>query len=234
MNENELKHVGIIMDGNRRWARKNGLKSVLNGHEKGVNKFMEMCTWCLDRRIPYLSAYAFSTENWNRSEYEIDGLFAIMERFFADELSDCLEKGIRIVVAGDRSRLKEKQRKIVEQAEEKTKACDRLHVQIAISYGGRDELTRTMQRIAISIQEGVLTTKNITEKTIEANLDTVGIPMIDMIIRTGGNHRLSNFFIWQSAYAELYFTDTLWPDFTEDEFARFVNDYRTININLGK
>ena len=234
MDGNELKHVGVIMDGNRRWARKNKLQSVLNGHEKGVDKFMEICTWCLDHGIPYLTVYAFSTENWNRSEAEINGLFAIMERFFTNRLSDCLQRGIRIVVAGDRSRLNEKQRSIIEQAEEKTRQCSRLLAQIGISYGGRDELVRAMKKTAADIRAGRLTAEKITEEEISANLDSAGIPMIDMVIRTGGNHRLSNFFIWQSAYAEIYFTDTLWPDFSEKEFSEFVDDYKTVKINLGK
>lgn len=231
---NELTHVGVIMDGNRRWAKKLALKSVLSGHEQGVKKLMELCGWCLDRHIPFLSVYAFSTENWNRSQSEIDGLFLIMEKFFERELQSCLDKGIRIVVVGDRSRLKAQQRNIIQIAEEMTKDCNSLQVQIAISYGGRNELTRTFRKMLHSVQQGVLEASKITEEVVEEFLDTAGTPMIDMVIRTGGNHRLSNFFVWQTAYAEIYFSDTLWPEFTEQEFAKFVEEYQSISINMGK
>ena len=231
---NELTHVGVIMDGNRRWAKKLGLKSVLSGHEQGVRKLMELCSWCLDRHIPFLSVYAFSTENWNRSQSEIDGLFLIMEKFFERELQSCLDKGIRIVVVGDQSRLKAQQRNIIQIAEEMTRDCKLLQVQIAISYGGRNELTRTFQKMLQSVQQGVLEASKVTEEVVEEFLDTAGTPMIDMVIRTGGNHRLSNFFVWQTAYAEIYFSDTLWPEFTEQEFAKFVEEYQSIRINMGK
>ena len=231
---NELTHVGVIMDGNRRWAKKLGMKSVLIGHEQGVRKLMELCSWCLDRHISFLSVYAFSTENWNRSEAEISGLFLIMEKFFEKELQSCIDQGIRIVVVGDRSRLKEQQRNIIQLAEEKTKVCKSLQVQIAISYGGRNELTRAVRKMLDAVQQGTLRESSITEEVVQEFLDTAGTPMIDMVIRTGGYHRLSNFFVWQTAYSEIYFTDTLWPEFTEKEFADFIEKYQSIHINMGK
>lgn len=234
MNENKLNHVGVIMDGNRRWARKNGLKSVLMGHEKGVRKLMELCTWCLDKSIPYLSVYAFSTENWNRSQVEIEGLFAIMEKFFREEVGDCVEKGIRIKVVGNLQKLGEKQRKLITDAQKQTEGCKNLQVQIAISYGGRDEITRAFQKIAKKVEKGEVSPVGIDEKMIERSLDTAGAPLIDMVIRTGGNHRLSNFFTWQTAYFEIYFTDTLWPDFTKEEFHKYVEDYERVSINMGR
>ena len=201
MGENKLNHVGVIMDGNRRWAKKQGLKSVLMGHEKGVNKLMELCTWCLDKSVPYLSVYAFSTENWNRSQPEIEGLFAIMEKFFREELGT---------------------------------AYKNLVVQIAISYGGKDEITKSVRKIAEKLKLGEISSDDITEKTIESCLDTADIPSIDVVIRTGGNHRLSNFFTWQTAYSEIYFTDTLWPDFSREEFYQIVADYEGVSINRGR
>lgn len=232
--ENILRHVGVIMDGNRRWAKKNGLYSVLMGHEKGVRKLMELCTWCLERSIPYLSVYAFSTENWSRSQTEIDGLFALMEKFFRDEVGDCIEKGIKIKVVGDIARMGSKQQALIMEAEQQTRDCDMLTVQIAISYGGKDEIVRAVRKIVKSSEEGRLQVEDVNEELIEHYLDTNGAPLIDMVIRTGGNHRLSNFFTWQTAYSEIYFTDTLWPDFTQDEFLRFVRNYEHISINLGK
>lgn len=230
---NELRHIGVIMDGNRRWAREHGAATVLAGHEEGVYKFSELCTWCIDRGIPYLTVYAFSTENWNRSDREVEGLFSIMQRFFEEKLRDCLEKDIRIVVVGDRERLKPAYRSIVSQAEESTRRCGGLLIQIAISYGGRDELVRTARRLAEEVRRGELDPSDITEKTVEDRLDTAGVPMIDMVIRTGGNQRLSNFFIWQTAYSEIYFTDTLWPDFSEKELDGFIDRYRGTKINMG-
>lgn len=230
---NELKHIGVIMDGNRRWARSNGAKTVLAGHEKGVYKFSELCTWCIARGIPYLSVYAFSTENWNRSDYEVDGLFSIMQRFFEEKLQDCIDRDIRIAVVGDRDRLKPSYRDIVRMAEEKTRHCGSLLVHIAISYGGRDELARAARKLAEAVRRGELEPEDITEKTLEAHLDTAGVPMIDMVIRTGGNQRLSNFFVWQTAYSEIYFTETLWPDFSEAELDLFIDRYRGVQINMG-
>lgn len=230
---NELKHIGVIMDGNRRWAREHGKASVLAGHEEGVYRFSDLCTWCIERGIPYLSVYAFSTENWNRSDREVDGLFAIMQRFFEEKLGDCIERDIRISVVGDRERLKPAYRRIVQAAEEKTRECKTLLVQIAISYGGRDELTRAARKLSEAVCRGELAPEDITEQTVEAQLDTAGVPMIDMVIRTGGNRRLSNFFVWQTAYAELYFTDTLWPDFTAAELDAFIDEYRGVKINMG-
>ncbi len=231
---NDLTHIGVIMDGNRRWAKKNNCGTVLSGHEQGVEKFMELCTWCLNKEIPYLTVYAFSTENWNRSRYEIDGLFMIFEKFFRDRLGDCLERGIRIKTIGDKGRLKEKHREIIRQAEKKTENCGKLLVQVCLSYGGRDEIARAARKIAGSVLRGGLKEDSVTEETVEKNLDTAGTPMLDAIIRTGGNHRLSNFLIWQAAYAEIYFTDTLWPDFTESEFERILEEYRRTQINMGR
>lgn len=234
MGTNNLNHVGVIMDGNRRWAKKYGLKSVLMGHEKGVNKLMELCTWCLDRSIPYLSVYAFSTENWSRSQAEIEGLFAIMDKFFREELGDCIEKGIRIKVVGDTDRLGKRQQELIDDAQKQTAVCKNLVVQIAISYGGKNEITRAVRKIAKKLELGEVRSEDITEKMIESCLDTAEVPLIDMVIRTGGNHRLSNFFTWQTAYSEIYFTDTLWPDFSKEEFYQIVADYENISINMGR
>lgn len=233
MEANKVEHIGVIMDGNRRWANKNKLGSVLMGHEKGVRKLMELCDWCLEREIPYLSVYAFSTENWNRNSLEIDGLFRLMEKFFHEEVKNCIEKGIRIKVVGDHSMIKEKQRMIIANAQQDTMQCNNLTVQIALSYGGRNEIKRAMQKIVKAAEENKLRDDDITENVIEKYLDTAGIPMIDMVIRTGGNHRLSNFFPWQSAYAELYFTDTLWPEFSKKEFMDFIDNFENVIINHG-
>lgn len=234
MEKNKVEHLGVIMDGNRRWARKNNGLPVFSGHEAGARRLMDLCGWCLDRRIAYLSVYALSTENLKRSAAELKGLFILMEKFFKEEVGNCISKGIKIVVAGDRSLLPEKQQRTIEQAEKETAHCDKLFVQIAIGYGGKNELTRAIRKIVGDIETEKIKKEEITEDMVEKYLDTIEIPQIDMIIRTGGNHRLSNFFIWQSAYAELYFTDTLWPDFSEEEFQEMLDDYSGIKINMGK
>ena len=245
MEEHFVRHLGVIMDGNRRWARQHRLESIMRGHEKGVDTFMDLCTWCQDEHIPYLSVYAFSTENWERSREEVASLFKLMEKFFTEEVETCIARDIRVIVVGDLSRLDESSRNIIRLAEERTSHCANLTVQIAISYGGRDEIVRAVRKIAALAAEGKFRADGpdgsgafdadlITEQTFETFLDTAGIPDIDLVIRTGGNQRLSNFFPWQTVYAEICFTDTLWPDFTHEEMKTFLEYYRTIQINKGK
>ncbi len=230
--ENTIRHVGVIMDGNRRWARAHMLGSVLRGHEAGVDTFMNLCLWCEDAGIPNLTVYAFSTENWNRSAEEVDGLFALMERFFRDRLDDCLKHDIRIRIVGDLSRLGESAKETVRRTMELTAHCRTLLCQIAISYGGRDEIVRA----ARAYGEDLLKDPGLAldEEAFGKYLDTADVPDMDLVIRTGGNHRLSNFFPWQSAYAELYFTDTLWPDFSQEEFNAIIDAFAGVKINKGK
>ena len=234
MAEQKVTHLGVIMDGNRRWARAHKLESVMRGHEKGVDTFMNICEWCREEHIPYLTVYAFSTENWNRSEAEVTSLFRLMGKFFTDEIDTCIDRGIRIRVVGDLSRLDAESMETVRKAEEMTAGCRTLYVQIAISYGGRDEIVRAARKLAAKAAEGKLAPEEITEDMFGDALDTAGVPDMDLVIRTGGNRRLSNFFPWQTTYAELVFTDTLWPDFTKEELCRALAYYETIQINKGK
>lgn len=232
--ENKITHLGMIMDGNRRWAKKNKLKSILMGHEKGAKKLLEVCEWCEDVGISYLSVYAFSTENWNRSKEEISGLFQLMDKFFEKELDNCIEQGIKIRIAGNRSFLDAAALKTIKNVENATNKCNKLIVNIALSYGGRDELLRAIRKCSRDIKEGKITYEDITEEVFSKYLDTKGEPDFDMVIRTGGNHRLSNFFPWQTVYSELYFIDTLWPDFTRDMFDDALQYYESVQINKGK
>ena len=231
---NKIKHLGMIMDGNRRWAKKNRLQSVLMGHEKGADKLLEACKWCINADIPYLSVYAFSTENWNRTEEEVTGLFRLMKKFFDKELDNCIQQGIRIKIVGNRLLFNQETLEVIENAENATADCRKLTVNIALSYGGRDELLRAMRRINQDILQGKMRSEDITEDTFKKYLDTGDCPDFDMVIRTGGNHRLSNFFPWQTVYSELYFTDTLWPDFSQDMFNAALAHYDSIQINRGK
>lgn len=232
--ENRITHLGMIMDGNRRWAKRNMLKSVLEGHKSGAYKLLDVCGWCQDVNIPYLSVYAFSTENWERSNYEVDGLFQLMQNFFREELENCIEHGIRIKIMGNRSLLKEDALKTIERVEELTSRCEKLTVCIALSYGGRDEIIRAVKVCCEDIRLGRLKSEAIDEDVFRSYLDTDNIPDMDMVIRTGGNHRLSNFFPWQTAYAELYFLDTLWPDFSREMFDEALKYYESVTINKGK
>lgn len=234
MAQNKVKHLGVIMDGNRRWAKKHMLESVMKGHEKGVDTFIDICKWCEEEEIPYLTVYAFSTENWNRSQQEVSSLFSLMERFFKEEVQTCIERDIRMVIVGDLSRLDPDARETVRRTMELTKDCRTLTCQVAISYGGRDEILRAARRFAEDVREGIAVPSDLTESVFENYLDTAGVPDIDFVIRTGGNRRLSNFFPWQTVYSEIWFTDTLWPDFTKKELREALDYYEKIQINKGK
>ncbi|MBR3170054.1 MAG: di-trans,poly-cis-decaprenylcistransferase [Lachnospiraceae bacterium] len=234
MAENKVRHLGVIMDGNRRWAKKHMFKSVMRGHEKGLDAFMDTCTWCQDEGIPYLTVYAFSTENWERSREEVSSLFNLMGKFFRDEIDTCISRDIRIKVIGDLSRLDAESMETVRKAESMTAHCSNLLVQIAISYGGRDEIVRAIKAYAQKAARGEVDPDSLTEKEFESYLDTAGVPDIDLVIRTGGNRRLSNFFPWQTVYSEIWFTDVLWPDFSKEDMKAALDYYETIKINKGK
>lgn len=222
------------MDGNRRWAREHLFESVMRGHERGVDTFIDLCEWCENADIPYLTVYAFSTENWNRSQEEVKDLFSLMRRFFTEEIHRCVEMGVRVKVVGNFERLGEDDRKVLRDAEEITKNCAKLRLQIALSYGGRDEIVRAAAAFAADCASGRRRAEDLTDELFETYLDTAGIPDIDLVIRTGGEARLSNFFPWQTTYSELYFTDTLWPDFSEELLGEALDYYSKVKINKGK
>lgn len=234
MGEQTISHLGVIMDGNRRWAKKHMFTSVMRGHEKGVDTFMDICTWCQDAGIPYLTVYAFSTENWERSQEEVAGLFKLMRRFFEDEVETCIRRDIRIKVIGNLSLLQPEDLATVREAEKMTAHCKNLLVQVAISYGGRDEILRAAKETAADVLAGKLRIEEITEEAFGSRLDTAGVPDVDLVIRTGGNQRLSNFLPWQTVYAEIYFTPILWPDFSRENFNEALRYYEGVQINRGK
>ena len=232
---NEIKHLGVIMDGNRRWAENHNLQSF-QGHDKGADTFVDLCDWCGHAGIAYLTVYAFSTENWKRSQEEVLHIFGLLERFFNEKLARCLENDIKIKVIGERGKFSKKTLKVIEDAESRTSQCKKLHVQIALSYGGRDEIVRAVKKLAGDIAAKRQTIAGITEDVFGAYLDTAGIPDVDMVIRTGGteNRRLSNFLPWQTVYSELYFSELLWPDFSKEEFDRALEYYQSVKRKLGK
>ena len=234
MAENRVRHLGVIMDGNRRWARQHMFASVMRGHEKGVDTFIDLCEWCENENIPYLTEYAFSTENWRRSQEEVSDLFRLMRKFFTDEIGRCIRMGVRVKVIGNLTPLSAEDLKVVRDAEKVTEHCTKLYLQIAMSYGGRDEIIRAVRKCAEEVKAGRLDPEEVTEELFAAHLDTADIPDIDLVIRTGGDRRLSNFFPWQTTYADLWFTDVLWPDFSEDMLKEALAWYASVKINKGK
>ena len=211
------QHVAIIMDGNGRWAKKHKL-SVSRGHRQGTETLREIIRHTDDLGIRALSLYAFSTENWNRSEEEVAALMQLILDFFASEIDELDEKNVRILILGDKSRLPEKQRETLIEAEKRTAGNTGLRLNIAVNYGGRAELVKAAREIAALVRDGSLSEDEITEETISDHLYTRGQPDVDLLIRTSGEQRLSNFLLYQNAYAEFVFPDTLWPDFTVHDY----------------
>ena len=206
--QNSIAHIAIIMDGNGRWAQKRGMPRIA-GHESGSRTARAIVEAAKARGIPYLTLYAFSSENWRRPQEEIEALFKLLERFIDNEVSALKDSGVCIHVLGDITRLSEQLQKKIRRTMEETRGNTMIHLSIALNYGGRDEIVRAAEALS---REGV---QNIDETVFASHLDTSFMPDPDLLIRTGGEYRLSNFLLWQLAYTEMYFTDTLWPDFDE-------------------
>lgn len=219
--------IGVIMDGNRRWAKERGLPT-LEGHRKGLEKVRELVTWAREAAVDEVTLYAFSTENWNRTSEEVGYLMELFERAFSEYFDTFTSEGGRLRFIGERERLPEKLRTVMEKAEERSASGTNGTLIIALSYGGRAEILAAMN----ALLAGGRTT--VTEEEFEASMWSAGLQNPDLIIRTGGEHRLSNFLTWQSVYSELYFTDTKWPDFTREEFDAILADYASRERRLGK
>jgi undecaprenyl diphosphate synthase len=213
------------MDGNGRWAQKQNLKRI-EGHKKGAEVVREMTTHCSKLGIEYITHYAFSTENWNRPKVEVDFLMRLLENYLKNEVANYLEHNIRFNVIGDLSKFSTKLQNIILQTQERTQHCSGLVQTIALNYGSQDEIIRAVKKLnALSL--------DVTEENLQKCLDTKDMPPVDLLIRTSGEYRLSNFLLWQSAYAELYFTQTLWPDFTENELDNIIEDYKHRERRFG-
>jgi len=224
-------HIGIIMDGNGRWAKKRGMPRSV-GHQKGAAVFKTISRYCRDRGIKYLTVYAFSTENWKRSAEEVSGIMNLFREYLKD-VKNYTKENIRVCFIGDRSVLDEDIIKLMEETEETSKDYDSMTLNIAINYGGIPEITNAVRICAEKVKNGELSPEDITEKTIEAQLYTNGQPAPDLIIRTGGEYRLSNFLTWQSAYSELYFCDVLWPDFDKKHIDEALTEFSKRNRRFG-
>ena len=213
------EHVAIIMDGNGRWAKKHRL-SVSLGHRQGTETLREIIRHTDDLGIKSLSLYAFSTENWNRSAEEVAALMQLILDFFASEIDELDAKNVRILILGDKGRLPEVQRETLMEAERRTRDNTGLRLNIAINYGGRAELVKAVQEISVLVKNGTIRPEAVTEQMISDHLYTAGQKDVDLLIRTSGEMRLSNFLLYQNAYAEFLFPETLWPDFTVQEYDR--------------
>lgn len=226
------QHVAIIMDGNGRWAEQRGLERC-EGHAAGIEPIRASARAAIRHGVRYLTLYAFSTENWGRPAEEVEALMELFCQCVIHETPDMQRQGIRIRTIGDRSRFTEKVRTHLAQAEEMTAAGDKLTLTLALNYSSRDELVRAARKIAARAAAGMLSPEAIDETTVGGLLDTAGYPDPDLVVRTSGECRLSNFLLWQSSYAELYFPQVLWPDFTEQEFDRAMDEYARRERRFG-
>lgn len=217
-------HVAIIMDGNGRWARRRAMPRFF-GHRQGVKALKTAVRYASKRGIATLTVYAFSTENWQRPKEEVDFLMDLMYKTFVQEIEELQREGVRIRLVGDRTTLPEEILKIWDNAEALTKENRGLNLNVAFNYGGRKEITNVVRELAEEVATGKISTTEITEEEISKRLYTWPSPDPDLIIRTGGELRISNFLLWQGAYSEIYVTDTLWPDFGEREFEQALQDY---------
>lgn len=224
-----LKHIAIIMDGNRRWAKEKHLPSAM-GYQKGVDSLRSTMRLFDRFGIKYLTVYAFSTENWNRKKEEVEFLMGLLAKTLLNELDDMHKENVRIRFLGDLTKLSKNLVDIVKNAENKTKDNTGVNLNIAFNYGSRDEITNALKAI---VQEG-LKSEDITEDTISNHLYTKDIPDPDLLIRTGGEKRISNYLLWQLAYSEIYVTDAYWPEFDENELSKAIVEFEHRNRRFGK
>ena len=227
------RHVAIIMDGNGRWAEQRGL-SRLHGHRVGKDSVRAVVESARELGIQYLSLFAFSTENWNRPPKEVDGLMQLLRRYLASELDKMMKHGIRLVAVGSLRRLPPAVREAMRAAVASTRKNTGMTVVLAVSYGGREEITRAVRAIARKAKRGQLEPEQVTDAVVRSHLATGNVPDPDLLIRTSGEMRVSNFFLWQLAYTEIYVTNTLWPDFREREFREALGFFEQRQRRFGR
>lgn len=230
--ENMPKHIAIIMDGNGRWAKRRFLAKKI-GHKSGADNLKKIIEESENLGIKYLTAYAFSTENWNRNEDEITSLMNLLREYIDKYLKDVHNSNIKISIIGNLIKLDKDLQEKAKILTELTKNKTGIHVLIAINYGGRDEIVRAVNKIIADINNGKLVTSNITEDSLSAYLDTKNVPDPDLLIRTSGEMRISNFLLWQLAYTEMYFTNKLWPDFNKNDLLEAIKYYKKRDRRFG-
>ncbi len=229
---NVPQHVAIILDGNGRWAKKKGMPRNY-GHAQGSKNVERICEEAYRLGVKYLTVYAFSTENWKRPQDEVDALMNLLRNYMKTCLKTAEKNRMRVRVLGDKTALDDDIRNRIEELEKATENNDGLNFQIALNYGSRDEMIRAMRRMCADCKEGVVDLEKIDEALFESYLDTHGIPDPDLMIRTSGEQRLSNYLLWQLAYSEFYFTDVLWPDFTKEELIKAIEYYNGRDRRFG-
>lgn len=227
------QHIAMIMDGNGRWAKKRNLPRIA-GHRQGAQTLKNILRCCKNWGIKNLTVYAFSTENWGRPPQEVTFLMGLFEKLLQSELLEMHTEGVKIQILGDLSLLPSSLQQIITKATLQTQSNQEIGLNIAINYGGRQEITKACQTIALQVQKGLLKPEAITPQLLENYLDTKGISEPDLLIRTSGEMRLSNFLLWQMAYTEIYVTDTLWPDFTTNELYQALLTYQKRERRFGK
>ncbi len=226
-------HIAIVLDGNRRWARKRGLPT-LQGHTEGANNLERIASYCGKIGVKYLTVYAFSTENWNRSKEEVDYLMKLLAKYISDFDKKFKNSNTKIRLAGDINGLPENLKESIIRIEEKTEKNEGLTLNLCINYGGREEIVNATKIIATKFKNGEISLDDIDEKMISTNLRTGNAPDPDLVIRAGGEIRLSGFLLWQLSYSELYFSDVLWPDFNEKELDKAIEAFNKRKRNFGK
>ncbi len=226
-------HVAIIMDGNGRWAKKKR-KPRIFGHKEGMNRVRDIVSTAKTKGVKILSLFAFSSENWSRPKEEVNFLFSLLEEFIKKEVKELAKNNIGLQFIGDLDQLPVKYNNLIKEAENTTKNCDGMLLNIAISYGGKQEIINAVKAIGKDLLAGKISIDNINEETFRNYLYTKNMPEPDLLIRTSGEMRISNFMLWQLAYTEIYVTDTLWPDFNQDEFVKAIEDFSKRERRFGK
>jgi|TARA_B100002003_G_scaffold125964_1_gene116354 undecaprenyl diphosphate synthase len=223
---NSANHVAIIMDGNGRWALQRG-KSRDYGHQQGLRTIEKIVDYSIKKKVSYLTLFVFSSENWKRPKKEVNFLFKLLENYFKKNLLKVIRNGIKVKIIGNKSSLANNLRKIIKLAENETKKNKKISIQLALNYGSKHEIINSMKIIKKKKQK-------ITNENFEKNLYTSDFPNPDILIRTGGQKRVSNFLLWQIAYTEIFFVNKLWPDFNKNDFQKILNKYKKIKRNFGK
>ncbi len=227
------QHIAIIMDGNGRWAKQRGKKRVF-GHHQGVKTVRQIVENSVELKIKYLSLYTFSTENWNRPKEEVDALMDLLVQTLNEQIDDLMKQNIRLNAIGDLSRLPVKTYQTLKDVLQKTAGNSGMMLSIALNYGGRDEIVQMTKKLAKKVKNNIILPENIDENKINLHLYSHNLPDVDFMIRTGGEKRISNFLLWKIAYAELYFTDVLWPDFNKQHYYEALADYQKRERRFGK
>ena len=231
--DNVPDHIAVIMDGNGRWARQKGAERIF-GHQNAIQAVKEITEGCVELEIPYLTLYAFSTENWERPKEEVDGLMHLLVATLQEEVGDLMKNGVKLNIIGEMSNLPEECQEKLEESTELTKGNERLLLTLALSYSGKWDITNAIKEIVNDIEKGNVEAREINEEMVNSYLSTKSMPDPALLIRTGGEMRISNFLLWQLAYSELYITDTMWPDFRKEDLYEAILSYQKRERRFGR